>query len=177
MNLKGAKVLTIVSPEFDDLELWYPIIRLRESKVQVDIAAEKANFKYFGKDGVPVYSDISFNEVDISQYDALLIPGGWAPDYLRRLDSVLNFVKYMDKHNRVIGIICHAGWVLSSANILTGRTVTSTPGIKDDLMYAGAKWINEASVIDGNIVSGRRPPDLPAYLPLVMDAINKRRNN
>ncbi|MFL2124419.1 type 1 glutamine amidotransferase domain-containing protein [Marinilactibacillus psychrotolerans] len=174
MNLKGAKVLTIVSSEFDDLELWYPIIRLREANADIDIAAEKGNYEYFGKSGVSVYSDISFDEVNISQYDAILIPGGWAPDYLRRLESVLDFVKYMDKHDRVIGIICHAGWVLSSADVLTNRTITSTPGIKDDMMHAGAKWVNESAITDGNIISGRRPPDLPVYLPLVMEAINKR---
>lgn len=174
MKLKGAKILTIVSPDFDDLELWYPIIRLREAGAEVNIAAEKANYEYLGKDGVAVTSDIAFDEVEISQYDAIMIPGGWAPDYLRRLEKVLDFVRYMDEHNRVIGIICHAGWVLSSADILDGRTVTSTPGIKDDMRHAGANWVNEAGVVDDNIISGRRPPDLPVYLPLVIEAIAER---
>lgn len=175
MNLKDTKILTIVSPNFDDLELWYPIIRMREAGAEVHVAAEIADHKYIGVYGVPVISDLAFDDVNIEDYDALLIPGGWAPDYLRRLDPVLDFVRYMDENNKVIGIICHAGWVLSSANILKGRTVTSTPGIKDDMMHAGAKWVDEAGVVDGNIVSGRRPPDLPVYLPLLMNAILERK--
>lgn len=174
MELENTKVLTIVSPDFDDLELWYPILRLREAGAEVDIAGEKSDHEYVGKYGVSVATNLSFDEVEISDYDALLIPGGWAPDYLRRLDSVLDFVKYMDEHDRVIGIICHAGWVLSSADILKGRTVTSTPGIKHDLMHAGADWVNESAIADGNIVSGKRPPNLPDYLPLVIEAIKER---
>lgn len=112
--------------------------------------------------------------MDISNYDGLLIPGGWAPDYLRRLDAVLEFVKYMDDHKKVIGQICHAGWVLSSADILKGKTVTSTPGIKHDLMHAGATWVDEPAVRDGHVVSGRRPPDLPQYLPLVIAALKEQ---
>lgn len=99
---------------------------------------------------------------------------GWAPDYLRRLDSVLSFVKYMDENNLLIGQICHAGWVLSSAGILEGRTVTSTPGIKHDLMYAGATWVNEPALIDKNIVSGRRPPDLHIYVPMILEVLSKQ---
>lgn len=169
--LKNKKVLTIVSADFDDLELWYPIIRLREAGAHVDIAAEKANETYKGKYGLSVTSNLSLDDVVIEDYDAYIIPGGWAPDYLRRLDKVLDFAKYMDAHNKVIGIICHAGWVLSSADILKGRTVTSTPGIKHDMMHAGATWVDEPAVRDGNLISGRRPPDLHLYLPLLIEAI------
>lgn len=174
MNLENVKVLTIVSDDFDDLELWYPILRLREAGATVKVAAEKANHTYAGKSGVDVESDLSFDDVKIEEFDGLVIPGGWAPDYLRRLDPVLDFVKYMDENDRVIGQICHAGWVLSSADILEGRKVTSTPGIKHDLMHAGANWVNEAAVVDGNLISARRPPDLPVYLPLLMKALKER---
>lgn len=174
MNLENVKVLTIVSADYDDLELWYPILRLREAGATVDIAAEKANHNYTGKYGLNVESNLSFDQVKIEDYDGILIPGGWAPDYLRRLDPVLDFVKYMDKNDKVIGMICHAGWVLSSADILKGRSVTSTPGIKHDLMHAGATWVNEAAIADGNLISGRRPPDLPDYLPLVIKALADR---
>ncbi|QIK70556.1 type 1 glutamine amidotransferase [Erysipelothrix sp. HDW6C] len=174
MELKGKRVLTIVSADYDDLELWYPIIRLREAGAIVDIAAELKDAPYKGKYGLTVTSTHAFDEVDISQYDGLMVPGGWAPDYLRRIDAVLDFVRYMDEHDRVIGQICHAGWVLSSAGILKGRKVTSTPGIKHDLMYAGAEWVNEAAIADGNIISGRRPPDLHEYLPLVISALKER---
>jgi protease I len=170
MQLKGKRVLSIVSKDYDDLEMFYPKIRLEEEGATVDVAGE-AKTTYQGKFGLSIESNLSFDEVDITQYDALLIPGGWAPDKLRRYDVVLDFVRYMNDNNRIIGIICHAGWVLSSADILKGRTLTSTPGIKHDLMHAGAHWVNEAGVVDGNLVSGRRPPDLPVYLPLLIKAI------
>lgn len=173
MKLKNKRVLTVVSADYDDLELFYPILRLREAGVQVDVAAEKAKTTYKGKYGLSVESDLSFADVVISDYDGLLIPGGWAPDYLRRLDDVLGFVRYMDEHKRVIGIICHAGWVLASADILRGVHVTSTPGIKHDLIHAGAKWDDRGALADGHIISGRRPPDLPEYLPLIMDALQQ----
>ncbi len=174
MSLKGKKVLTIVSKDYDDLEFHYPIIRLQEEGATIVIAAETKGEHVDGKYGLSTVSDVSFDEVNIEEYDALLIPGGWAPDYLRRFDAVLDFVKYMDKHNRLIGIICHAGWVLSSADVLKGRTVTSTPGIKHDLMHAGATWVNEAAIVDGNIISGRRPPDLYVYMPLIIEALKNQ---
>ena len=173
MLLQGKRILSIVSEDYDDLELFYPMLRLREEGATVDVAGLK-KATYQGKFGLSVESDLAFDDVDITTYDALLVPGGWAPDKLRRFNVVLDFVRYMNDNDRVIGQICHAGWVLSSADILKGRTVTSTPGIKHDLMNAGANWVNEPAVADGNLVSGRRPPDLPFYLPLLIQAISKR---
>ncbi len=173
MKLNNKRVLTIVSDDFDDLEAWYPILRLREAGATVDVAGELANHDYQGKYGLKLQSNLSFDDVTILDYDAILVPGGWAPDYLRRLDSVLGFIKTMNDENRIIGQICHAGWVLSSAGILEGKTVTSTPGIKHDLMYAGANWVDTAAVRDGNIISARRPPDLPDYLPLLIEALSE----
>jgi protease I len=173
MSLKNKRVLSIVSEDYDDLELFYPMLRLREEGATVELAGlEKKTYK--GKFGLSTESDLTFDEVDITKYDAILIPGGWAPDKLRRFDIVLDFVRYMNDNDRVIGMICHAGWVLSSADILKGRKVTSTPGIKHDLMHAGATWVDEAVVVDGNLISGRRPPDLPNYLPKLIEAIAER---
>lgn len=173
--LTNKRILTIVSDDYDDLEFHYPLIRFREEGIQVDIAAEKENVTINGKYGLSTVSDLSFSDVKIEEYDGILIPGGWAPDYLRRFDEVLDFVKYLDEHNKLIGMICHAGWVLSSADVLKGRTVTSTPGIKHDLMHAGATWKNEAVVVDGNLVSGRRPPDLPEYLPELLKILKNQK--
>ncbi|KGP93027.1 glutamine amidotransferase [Pontibacillus chungwhensis BH030062] len=164
MKLQGKKVIQIVSDEFEDLELWYPVLRLREEGAEVHIAGEKANEQYKGKYGVPITSDCSFEDVQASDYDAILVPGGWSPDKLRRYESILTMVRSMNEDEKVIGQICHAGWVLISADILKGKRVTSTPGIKHDMMNAGAEWVNEAVTVDGHLVSSRRPPDLPDYM-------------
>ncbi|MDV2684673.1 type 1 glutamine amidotransferase domain-containing protein [Alkalihalophilus lindianensis] len=164
MKLQNKKVIQIVSNDFEDLELWYPVLRLREEGATVDIVGEKADEKYIGKYGVPIVSEYAFEEINPNDYDAILVPGGWSPDLLRRFDSVLNMVRVLNDQKKPIGQICHAGWVLISANILQGKKVTSTPGIKDDMTNAGATWVDEAVVVDGNIVSSRRPPDLPDYM-------------
>lgn len=156
------KILQLVSDDFEDLELWCPVMRLREEGFQVDLVAEKPG-KYHGKYGVPCEVELSFKDVDPGDYDGVLVPGGWAPDKLRRFPEVLNIIRKMDEQKKLIGEICHAGWVLCSAGVLKGRKVTSTPGIKDDMENAGASWFDEALVVDGNIISARRPPDIPEY--------------
>ncbi|EUJ39206.1 type 1 glutamine amidotransferase domain-containing protein [Brochothrix campestris] len=164
MKLKGKKILSFVSTDFEDLELWYPILRLREEGAEVHLIAEEKNKTYIGKYGVPAVSDAAFADVNSADYDALLVPGGWSPDKLRRFEDVLRLTREFDEAKKPIGQICHAGWVLISANILQGVNVTSTPGIKDDMTNAGAIWHDEPVVVDGHIVSSRRPPDLPDYL-------------
>ncbi|MFD2044233.1 type 1 glutamine amidotransferase domain-containing protein [Ornithinibacillus salinisoli] len=171
MRLKDKKVIALVDEDFEDLELWYPVLRLQEEGAQVDLVGKEANQKYIGKYGVPAESKFSFSDINVDDYDAILVPGGWAPDKLRRFPEVIAFIKEMDQAKKPIGQICHAGWVLISANILQGRTVTSTPGIKDDMMNAGAKWIDEAVTVDGHIVSSRRPPDLPEYVKVFADKL------
>ncbi|WP_309121384.1 type 1 glutamine amidotransferase domain-containing protein [Paenibacillus sp.] len=174
MRLSGKKVLSLVDEEFEDLELWYPIYRVREEGAEVVVAGAKKGFAYTGKYGVPATSDVAFGDVNIDEFDGLLVPGGWAPDKLRRYPEVLAMVRRMDELRRPIGQICHAGWVLVSAKILRGRNVTSTPGIRDDMENAGAIWHDEAVVVDGHIVSSRRPPDLPPYAKAFCDALAPR---
>ncbi|MDC3417087.1 type 1 glutamine amidotransferase domain-containing protein [Aquibacillus salsiterrae] len=171
MRLKDKKVIALIEDDFEDLELWYPVLRLREEGTTVDLVGKEANKKYVGKYGVPAESDKAFVDVDPNDYDAILVPGGWAPDKLRRYPEVLAFVKHMDEYNKLIGQICHAGWVLISADILKGRKVTSTPGIKDDMTNAGATWVDQAVVIDGHLISSRRPPDLPPYVKAFADKL------
>lgn len=164
MELTNKKVLAFVDHEFEDLEMWYPVLRLREAGAKVVLAGPKANEKYVGKYGVPLTSDVDFSNLNADEFDGMYVPGGWAPDTLRRYEEVLTFTKQMHEANKPIGHICHAGWVLASAKICQGYTMTSTPGIKDDLIHAGATWVDEEAVVDRNIVSGRRPPDLPAFM-------------
>lgn len=171
MRLQGKKVVCFVEGEFEDLELWYPVIRLREEGAQVDLAGPEADTVYIGKYGVPAKSDLSFSDMKADDYDAVLVPGGWAPDKIRRYPDVLKLVQEADRANKPIGQICHAGWVLISADILKGRKVTSTPGIKDDMTNAGAIWVDEPVVIDGNLISSRRPPDLAPYAKAFCDRL------
>lgn len=171
MRLLGKKVIALVSEDFEDLELWYPIYRLREEGAEVHLVAEDKGHTYIGKYGVPAKSDYSFEEVNSQDYDGILVPGGWAPDKLRRYSKVIELIKEMDADRKPIGQICHAGWVLISARILNGVQVTSTPGIRDDMENAGAIWKDEAVVVDGHIVSARRPPDLPPYGKAFCDAL------
>ncbi len=174
MRLKGKKVVCLVEAEFEDLELWYPVMRLREEGAEVLLAGPERGSVYKGKYGVPAKADLSFEELDPEEYDGLLIPGGWAPDKLRRDPRVLRTVRSLHAAGKPIGQICHAGWVLISAQILKGKRVTSTPGIRDDMENAGALWVDEPVVIDGNLVSSRRPPDLPAYAKTFCDLLAER---
>ncbi len=166
------KVLQLVSDDFEDLELWCPVMRLREEGVQVDLVAETSGV-YHGKYGVPCEVALSFEGVSAKDYDGILVPGGWAPDKLRRFPKVLQLVEKMNNEGKLIGQICHAGWVLASAKVLKGRRVTSTPGIKDDLTNAGAIWLDEPCVVDNNIVSARRPPDIPEYTKALVKVLMK----
>lgn len=158
------KILMFVENQAEDLELFYPYYRMMEEGYEVIMASEVKNTKFLGKYGVPYESAISFDEVKVEDYVALLIPGGWAPDKLRRYDKVKEITKLFNDQNKPIGQICHAGWVPISAGILKGKNVTSTPGIKDDMINAGATWFNEPVIVDGNLVSSRWPKDLPEYM-------------
>lgn len=167
--MSELKFVNLVHQEFEDLELWYPVLRLREAGATVHLAGEEAGITYYGKCGLPATTDIDFNDINVDDYDGLLIPGGWAPDKLRRYAQVLEAVRAFHKKKKMIAHICHAGWVLASAGILKGVKTTSTPGIKDDLVNAGANWVDDSAVTDGHIISARRPPDLPAYLIAILN--------
>lgn len=175
MNLTGLKVLAFTDDEFEDLEMWYPVLRLREAGAEVVIAGPEAGKVYTGKYGVPLKADISFEAAAAGDYAGLYVPGGWAPDKLRRYVSVLELTRAFHEAQKPIAHICHAGWVLVSAKICSGYTMTSTPGIRDDLENAGAIWVDEEVVVDRHIVSGRRPPDLPAFTLAFVELLAKRR--
>lgn len=174
MRLKDKKVIALVDHEFEDSEHYYPVYRLREEGAQVDIVGPEAGGVYQGKHGVKAKADLAFSDINPDEYDAVLIPGGWAPDKLRRYPEVLNIVRKMDEAKKPIGHICHAGWVLVSANILKGRKVTSTAAIKDDMTNAGATWVDEPVVVDCHIVSSRRPDDMPVYAKTFADLLAEK---
>ena len=162
--MKGKTIIVLTHDIFEDLELWYPVHRLREEGARVLLAGPEKDTVYKGKHGVPAKSDIAIRDIDPSGVDGLVIPGGYAPDKLRRFNEVLSLVKNVDENEKPIAMICHAGWVPISAKIVDGRKVTSVSAIKDDLVNAGAEWVDEAVVTDGNLVSSRTPADLPVYM-------------
>ncbi len=171
MELEGKRVAVLAEASFEDLELWYPLIRMREAGAEVFVVGTGSASSYVGKHGVPVQVDAEADTVSASQFDAIIVPGGWAPDRLRRYPSVLKLVREADELGKVIGAICHAGWVLVSAQIARGRTMTSVKAIKDDVTNAGASWVDQEVVRDGNIVTSRTPDDLPAFCRELIAAI------
>ena len=165
------KVLAFVDDVYEDLELWYPKLRLEEEGIKVVVAGPKSNVVYKGKHGYPCKSDADLADVEASQFDGLLVPGGFAPDKLRRDHNVLSLTREFHAANKPIAFICHAGWILISADILRGRKATSTVGIKDDMTNAGAEWLDQALVVDGNLISSRTPVDLPVFAKAFVDAV------
>ncbi|MFW6202855.1 MAG: type 1 glutamine amidotransferase domain-containing protein [Marinilabilia sp.] len=164
MELEGKKIAALIHQVYEDMELWYPVIRLREAEARVILTGEKPGAQYSGKHGIPVMAEAGYEDLKADDFDGVVIPGGYAPDKLRRYPEVLDFVKQMDQAWKPIAIICHAGWVAISADILRGRKVTSVRAIKDDMVNAGGNWVDEPVVIDKNLVSSRTPHDLPVYV-------------
>jgi protease I len=171
MRLDGKRVIALVEAEYEDLELWYPVLRLREEGAEVVVAGLGAP-SYTGKHGLPAETDAHVDDLDMSDFDAILVVGGWAPDKLRRSEKVLELVRDADAAGKLLGVICHGGWVPASAGILKGRTMTCTVGIRDDVMNAGATYVDEPVVVDGNLVTARRPPDLPQYGAALVNALS-----
>ncbi len=163
MELNDIKILMFIENEYEDLELWYPKLRLIEAGADVTVAGPEKNKTYTSKHGYPCQSDAALGDVAASDFDGLVIPGGFAPDRLRRLPDVLQITRYIMDSDKLLAHICHAGWIPVSAGVMKGFRCTSTPGIKDDLINAGAIWEDKPVVVDRNMVSSRRPSDLPMF--------------
>lgn len=157
------KIIALTHHTFEDLELMYPVLRMREENIEVIIAGIEKKTIYNGKHGYPCKSDIQFKDLKGSDYDGVLIPGGFAPDKIRRIPEVLSLLYELHQEKKMIAFICHGGWVPISAKILKGRKATGTVAIKDDLENAGAIWVNEPVVIDAHLISSRTPVDLPFF--------------
>ena len=164
------KILTFVADIFEDLELWYPIIRLKEEGWEVDVVALDKNKTYTGMKGE---ANKTYDEVKAEDYDGLLIPGGYAPDILRVEEGCIQLTKDFNDQNKQIGMICHAGWVPVTAGILKGKTGTSTKKIRADLEGAGLTWVDKEVVVSENIISSRSPKDLHVYMTSFIDEVKK----
>jgi protease I len=170
MGLHGKQVLFFAGPLYEDLELWYPKIRLEEEGVNTTVAGlgEKT---YAGKRGYPVSVDTDISAVDSTRFDGLVIPGGFAPDQMRRYEKLLQITRDIYQAGKPVAFICHAGWVPISAKILQGKRATSVRAIKDDMENAGVLWEDSPVVVDGNLISSRTPADLPQFCKALIKAL------
>ena len=164
MRLDGKKVAFLIDEGFEDLEFWVTVMRLREEGAQVTIVDPDGKKHYRGKNGLAASADAGIEQVEPGAFDAVVIPGGWAPDKMRRSGAVKRFVGDMNLAGKIVGMICHAGLVGISAGIVKGHRATGSLGIMDDLVNAGATWVDEPLVVDRNMVSSRKPDDLPWFL-------------
>lgn len=169
--LQGKRVVSFVGDIYEDLELWYPKLRLIEAGADFVTAGEAAKQQYMGKNGYPCVSDIAIEQVRCQDFDALLLPGGFMPDKLRRREDVKRIIRDFDAHGKCIAAICHGGWLAISAGVYRGVKVTGSLGIKDDLENAGAVWIDAPVVVDRHFVSSRKPDDLPWFAAAMIDVI------
>ena len=173
MATSQRAVLLLAADQFEDMELLYPLYRLVEEDVAVTVAGLDGQPVHGKKGHGPVPVDTTVDEVAEPDFDALVIPGGFAPDKLRRSQAVLDLVRAFDRAGKPIAFICHAGWVPISAKILKGRRATSVSAIRDDMENAGADWVDEATVIDGNLISARTPADLGPWMKALLAALGQ----
>jgi protease I len=174
--LLGKRVLAFVGDIYEDLELWYPKLRLIEAGAEFVVAGEEASKVYEGKNGYPCKSDIRIEEAMSKDFDAVLLPGGFMPDRLRRIPSVKQLIREFSEHRKCVAAICHGGWLAISAGVYRGVRVTGSPGIQDDLVNAGAIWEDAPVVVDRYFVSSRKPDDLPWFTAEMIDVIQSQPN-
>jgi len=170
--LVGRKVVVLAENLYEDLELWYPTLRLREEGAEVVIAGA-GDPEYKGKHGYPVTVDAQVPTIVPAEFDAIVIPGGYAPDYMRRRPEVLDLVRSMFAADKLVAAICHAAWVLVSAGIAEGRTMTCYHSIKDDVVNAGATYVDREVVRDGNLITSRQPSDLGVFCREIIDSLSE----
>jgi protease I len=169
MGTKRAVIL--VEDIYEDMEFWYPYYRLKEADYKVTVVAPKKNHMYTSKHGYPVESEAEPTEIDPGDVDVLVVPGGYAPDKLRRYDEILGLVRESYTNGAVVAMICHAAWVPISAGITDGKKATCVSAIKDDLINSGAQYVDAPLMIDQRIVSSRTPADLPVFVKGIIDTV------
>jgi protease I len=175
MDLRGKRIAVLVADQYQELEVWYPLLRFREDGAETVAVGAEAGKTYSSKKGYPVVADMSVANVDVARFDAVVIPGGWAPDALRQDERMVRFVREMHRAGKLVAAICHAGWMLTSADIVRGRKVTCFTAIKDDMIHAGGKYVDEEVAVDGNLITSRMPTDLPAFCREIAKALETQR--
>ena len=173
MGLAGKRVAVLAENMYQEMELWYPLLRLREAGAETFVVGTGSAETYESKLGYPVDVDVVAGQVSANDVDAVVIPGGYAPDLMRRYPAMVELVSEAFKQGKVVAAICHAGWMLVSADVLRGKKATCFFAIKDDLVNAGATYVDAEVVLDGNLITSRVPSDLPAFCRTIIEALQE----
>jgi len=171
MSLKGKNVAILVDREYQELEVWYPYYRLIEEHAAVTLVGPAKGVTYPSKLGYPCVSDVAARDVRGGDFDAVIVPGGWCPDYMRRDESMIRFIRQCAEADALLAAICHGGWMLCCTDALRGRRATSFIAIKHDMINAGAEWVDEECVVDGHVITARKPDDLPAFCKAIIEKL------
>jgi len=172
-NIKAKRIAIMVDQQYQELEVWYPFYRFKEAGHVVDLVAPEAETTYHSKLGYPCISTVSAKDAKDLEYDAIVIPGGWCPDFMRRDESMVRFVQKYAETKTILAAICHGGWMLCCTNVLKGKKATSFMAIEHDMRNAGADWVDQECVVDGNVITARKPDDLPAFCLAILQSLSK----
>ena len=173
MELSGKRVALLVEDMYNEFEFWYPYYRMKEAGAQVTVVGTGAK-EYHSKVGLPAPGGMNAEAASAANFDGLIVPGGYAPDRMRRYPALLKLVRDCFEQKKIVAAICHAGWVLASADVLKGRKATCVSAIKDDVVNAGAKYVDQEVVRDGNLITSRTPDDLPAFCREIIAALSEK---
>lgn len=171
MSLSGKTVAIMVDQKYQELEVWYPYYRLIEGGAKVVLVAPEAGVAYPSKLGYPCVSGAAARQVRGSDFDAVIVPGGWCPDFMRRDESMIRFIQQCAEADIVLAAICHGGWMLCCTEALRGKRATSFMAIRHDMINAGADWVDAECVVDGRLITARKPDDLPAFCAAIIAAL------
>ena len=173
MELRGKRAAVLVEQMYQEMEVWYPVYRLREAGCKVTLVGPEAGQTYPSKLGYPVKSDSAAREVSANDFDLLVIPGGYAPDHMRRCGPMIRLVSAMVEQGKIVAAICHGPWMLVEADVVRGRTLTSWPSLKTDIGNAGGTWVDEKVHEDSGLITSRKPDDLPAFMQAIIQAVKE----
>jgi len=173
--MAAKRIAIMVDEMYQVIEVWFPYYRLKEEGLDVDFVAAEAKKEYHSREGYPCVSDIAAGDAKAADYDCLIVPGGFAPDFMRRSADVIKFANDMVNADRVIAAICHGGWLLCSTKAYKGKKATCFMAIKDDIKNAGAEYIDQQCVVDGNLITSRKPDDLPAFCQAILKKLSGKK--
>ncbi|MHA7177388.1 type 1 glutamine amidotransferase domain-containing protein [Arthrobacter sp. Sr24] len=174
MSLTGKKIALLIEDDYQILEGWYPLLRMQEAGADVTVVGSGTKSSYDSKEHYPMEADAAAKDVVADDFDAVIVPGGFAPDHMRLHPEMIDFVRSMDEAGKLVSSICHGGWILASAGVCRDRNITGYLPIKDDVVNAGGTWVNEAVVEDGNVITSRTPPDLPYFTAAIISYLEKK---